>query len=92
MKPFHLLPVEDPGFCTVEKKGENRSSIDLELGRQGQVVVLQQALLKTSKGAAWLGDAVVYILDRGCLVCDYVSQVREMSHCVELVPLDVNLG
>lgn len=68
LQHLHLLPVEDPGFCTVEKRGENRSSIDLDLGRQAQGLVLPHSLLETSKGAASFGDAFAYILGRGCVV------------------------
>ena len=87
-----MLPVEDPNFSTVEKSGENRSFIDLDLGGQAQGVVLPHPLLKTSKGAASFGDAVVYILGHSCVFSDDTSQVREMFHCIELVSPDDNVG
>ena len=66
---LHLLPVADPGFSTVEKSGENRSSMDLDLGRQVLGLVLPQSLLERSNlGAASFVDVVVYIFDRGCVV------------------------
>ena len=70
-----MLPVEDPGFCTVEKSGENRSSLDFDLGRQVQGVVLPHVLLKTSKRAVSFGDAVV----------DIVIQLLRLSFLLKII-------
>ena len=68
LQQLQLFPVEDPGFCIVEKSDENRSSLHFDLGRQAQGVVLPHALLETSKGAAFFGDAAVDTLGRRFIV------------------------
>ena len=77
-----LLPIENPGLCTVQEGGNEDGLVYLYFCGEAEQVTLPYSLWQSSTGTAGFGQAVVKILSDSGIIGDDATQVSEVFHCV----------
>ena len=88
LKQPDLLPIENPGLCTVQEKWNDDCSVYLDLCGEAERVTLPYSLWQSFKGTAGFTPAVVRILADCGIIGDDASQVSKMFHCVQIGVID----